>query len=170
MAVVKFLTIFILGSLLTLAVIKFGVFNSQKSLKMQFFYPPETSSTIEARLNSGLSCESVTSTVLLINKEKSRKTIESEIMEGTDKLSVRINGESLYFLTRAALETGATEGDAFSVIQNTDKYITAIAPKEFGGIDTFVLNKKTEKAIWSKTNAIYFGEDVENQSMLLHCF
>lgn len=142
-----------------------------KSAKSEFFYPVGAPQLLESRLSSGVSCESISSTILVVSEESNSKTIEAEILTGTDKLSVRLDKDKLYFLTQAAQGAGATEGDALDVKQNTGDYLTAIFLDQFGGIDTFVLNKKTGKAIWSKNHSQYppSGNDAENQSMMLNC-
>lgn len=169
MKYLKFLPFILLGSVLTFLLRDKIPGELFQTTKLEFFYPSSVPGALEGRLSSGMSCESIVSTTVLAFK-KDRK-IESEINKGTDKLSVRLEGDQLYFLTRAALEAGGTEGDAFQVVQNTDKYLTAIFIDPFGGIDTFTLNKETGKAIWSKNRSHYLvAKDVENESMMLDCF
>lgn len=137
------------------------------SLHRNFYYPP--SSYSEAGLASGLSCESIVSSVLTVNKGEN-KTIEAEILKGTDKIAVRLKDKKLYFLTSAAVGAGSTEGDALQVIQDNSKYLAAYGEYPYGGMDSFVLNKETGKAIWSKSQPNYLiANDVENQSFLLNC-
>jgi len=139
-----------------------------KQSNYKYYYPP--SSYSDARLTSGISCESIVSSVLIVDKGEN-KTIEAEILKGTDKIAVKLKDNKLYFLTSAAVGAGSTEGDEFTIIQDNKKYLTAYGEYNFGGMDTFVLNKETGKAIWSKSQPNYLvANDVENQSFLFNCY
>lgn len=138
-----------------------------KPSKTEFYYPP--SSYSDESLTTGLSCESIASNLLVVKNEKN-KTIESEIIKGTDKMSVKLKNNKLQFLTSAAVGAGMTEGDELTIIQNNSKYLTAYGEFTYGGMDSFVLNKETGKAIWSKSQPNYIlANDVENQTFLLNC-
>lgn len=138
-----------------------------KPSKIEFYYPP--SSYSNARLTTGINCESIVSNLLIVKSEKN-KTIESEIIKGTDKISVKLKNNKLKFLTSAAVGSGVTEGDEMTIIQNNNKYLTAYGEFTYGGMDSFVLNKETGKAIWSKSQPNYIlANDVENQTFLLDC-
>jgi len=144
-----------------------GYYSKQSNYK--YYYPP--SSYSDPRLTSGLSCESIISSSLLVNKQEENKTIQGNIEKGTDKIAVKLNGDKLSFLTQAAVGAGVAEAPGLQVIQNTSKYLVAYGEFPFGGMDTFVLNRETGKAIWSKTQPNYLvANDVENQSFLFNCY
>lgn len=141
-----------------------------KQSSYNYYYPPAASS-VNTRLDSGLSCESIVSSSLLVYKQGENKSIQGDIEKGTDKIAVKLDGDKLSFLTQAAVGAGVTGGDEFRVLQNTNKYLTAIETHDLGGVDSFVLNKETGKAVWSKSRSNYFIlNDALNDSFLLNCY
>lgn len=139
-----------------------------KPSKTEFYYPP--SSYSDARLTTGLNCKSIVSNLLIVKNGKN-KTIESEIIKGTDKIAVKLKNNKLHFLSFAAVGAGMTEEDELTIIQNNSKYLTAYGEFNYGGMDSFVLNRETGKAIWSKSQPNYIlANDVENQTFLLDCY
>lgn len=125
---------------------------------------------VSERLEGGISCHSVVSNILLVENQGKVKKAISESIAGTDKIAVKLDGKELSFLTSAAVGTGISDADKFKIIDDTKEHLIAAYVGD-RSIDTFVLNKKTGKAIWSKNNSNYlFSNDVENQALLLNCF
>jgi hypothetical protein len=105
----------------------------------------ETSLSCEAKVYSGIWGES--------------KKIEAQVLKGTDKLAITINGDdTLSLMTEASVKAGVTEPAKFEILENNGMTLLAIQRVESRGapsINTFVLDKKSGLAIWSKSAPRY---------------
>ena len=84
---------------------------------------------------------------------KIKKGVRSVAFRGTDKASVEINGDKLYFQTGASFEAGVSR-DPFEVIHNDPHKVFAIERIDSGlTIHIFALNKDTGIATWTKATS-----------------
>ena len=115
-------------------------------------------------------CEAVVSTGLYANTI-GEKRILAELARGTDKISIQVDGDVLYFLTRAGFNLGEATGAKFQVLQNSEEQIQAISSEGGNTVDVFTLNKKTGLAIWTKARSIdlFSGGNPSAQSFYLMC-
>lgn len=152
------------------AVVGFSVY-FLKPTKTQLPFP--FTSELMDKIN--YSCESLVGTSMYGQDEKSYgKGIFAEIFKGTDKIAIEINNDKLYFLTKAALESGiARDEEPFTIIKNTNNQLIAIdsrIDKPAQDINIFALNKTNGIAVWTKTSSDYFPtKNPAAQSYYLVC-
>lgn len=117
------------------------------ALKVAFPY------TQSVAANTSFACSSLVSTSVIGSAEEYLTNgIEGTVEKGTDKVAMEIkNEETLILTTAASVEAGITEGDQFTILQNTPEQLMAVWMNE-NVISTVVLNKKNGLAIWSKAN------------------
>jgi len=119
------------------------------------------------------SCESLVSTFIHGGDNALEKGVYGELNKGTDKVAIEIEGEKLYFLTRASVEVGTAKGEPWNIVKNsTDRVVALYNGLEGMGTDIniFILNKKNGIAVWSKTNSDLFGtENPGAQTFYLIC-
>lgn len=118
-------------------------------------------------------CEAIVSAGLYANTIQN-KGISGELSKGTDKISVRIKGNILHFLSGASFETGEANAAQFQIIHNSDEQVSGILTQKtaFGlTVDIFTLNKKTGMAVWTKTRSsdLLAGGNPSAQSLYLKC-
>jgi hypothetical protein len=102
------------------------------------------------------------------------KGILAELNKGTDKISIEIEGNALYFLTGASFKAGQVRPAPCRIMHNTDEQVLAICPTSstFGfTVDTITINRKTGFAVWTKTrsNDLFSGENPSAQTFYLIC-
>jgi hypothetical protein len=102
------------------------------------------------------------------------KGILGQLSKGTDKISIRIEGNILHFLSGASFEIGEAKAAQFKIISGSDEEVTAILPQETAlgyTVDIFTLNKKTGLAVWTKTRSYdaWSGGAPSAQSFYLRC-
>ena len=94
-------------------------------------------------------CEAVVSAGLYANAIQD-KGILGQLSKGTDKISIRIEGNILHFLSGASFEIGEAKAAQFQIIYNSDEQLLGILSQEtaFGyTVDIFTLNKKNGLAV-----------------------
>jgi len=149
-----------LSTLMSIFVGLIVYFLKPNQIKLQFPY------TTKLLRENQFSCESLVGSVMRGGNNASIKGIEAEVAKGTDKLIIEIEGNKLYFLTKAAFEAGygakTDEKDAWRIIQNNKDRIIAI----FNGlqqlsqdVNLLIINKSNGIGIWTKTESNYFLTD-----------
>ena len=114
-----------------------------------------------------------------------RSNMEAFSKKGTDKLSIEIKDKTMSLITRASVGAGiAVPGEDYEIIQNDKKVLLGIwfhynkAPPNDAfhrlNVETFLLNKQSGLAIWTKSNSrpnIFIDERPipEVQSYFLLC-
>ncbi len=101
-----------------------------------------------------------------------KKGIHAEVFKATDKISIKIEGNKMLFLTYASFEAGDTANEnPYNIIYNDAHKILAIDQIESNLIvSIFTLNKDTGIANWSKIkpNGLFTGNP-DSQSYCLKC-
>lgn len=103
----------------------------------------------------------------------SKKCIRGNLFKGTDQVAIEVEGDALYFTTKAAFEAGQVRDKSpFKVLVNSESQLVAIDYDESLGayINVFALNRRTGIAVWSKSRSRDFltgNPDV--QSYILSC-
>lgn len=76
-----------------------------------------------------------------------------KITDGSDKIAVTINDDSISIITAAAVQMGNSESEKWPILSNTEDHLIAAAYNDglMGpSVYTFVLNKRTGFAVWTK--------------------
>ncbi|MEX2492726.1 MAG: hypothetical protein WD425_13295 [Nitrospirales bacterium] len=94
---------------------------------------------------------------------KTRKSqVEAFSKEGTDNLAIKIKDKTMSLQTGASVKAGMAEPSEFVIVQNNEDTLLAFwfnsteTPNDtFNRLDvhTFLLNKKSGLAIWTKSNS-----------------
>ena len=117
-------------------------------------------------------CKAIVSSQLFANTIR-KKGIEAKLAKGTDKVSIQIEGDILYFLSDASFNLGEAKPAKFQVIYNTEEEVLAICHQQTAGytVDIFTLHKKTGLALWTKTRSfdLLSGGTPSGQSFYLIC-
>jgi hypothetical protein len=118
-------------------------------------------------------CESIVSAVIFGNTIDD-KGILAQLDKGTDKISISIEGDTLYFLTGASFKIGEARPAQCMIMHNTTEQVLAICPtpSNFGfTVDTITINRKTGFAVWTKTRSddLFSGGNPAAQSFYLIC-
>lgn len=120
----------------------------------------------------------ITDTSLLKSKDEIAKlsaetTLESKSRTGTDTLAIRIDGDRLHVMTRAAVESGIATAAPMIIVRNSDDEMAAIAAEEIPlsfTLETFLLNKQNGYAVWTKSRPRYLIQDVpDTQAIYFRC-
>ena len=124
-------------------------------------------------------CEAIVSTGLFADttslSPNIKKGISAGLNKGTDKISIQIDGDTLYFLSGASFETGEAKPAQFKIFHHSKEHLLAIISEETpaGGytVDIFTLNKKTGLAVWTKTRSseLFRGNIPSAQTFYLKC-
>lgn len=136
-------------------------------IKLEFPY------TMKPISETQFSCNSLISTFIHGGNNALEKGVYGELNKGTDKVAIEVEGDKLYFLTRASVEVGTARGEPWNIVKNSNDRIVAL----YNGLDQmgtdvnlFILNKKNGIAVWTKTNSDLFGtENPGAQSFYLVC-
>lgn len=118
-----------------------------------------------------LACENLVYTAMRADKNflNEKDGVKGLVQKGTDTLAIKIEGKVMKLLTRASLEVGTMEGRQFSIMQNDKVGLIAIDQSD-NAINTFILEKKTGLAIFTKNRLTPFVADhPDSQSMYLIC-
>lgn len=123
--------------------------------------------------NDQCRCEAIVSAGLFGNTIQN-KGIFGQLSKGTDKLSIRIEGNILHFLSGASFEIGEAKAAQFQIIHNSDEQVTSILSQETAlghTVDIFTLNKENGMAVWTKTRSsdLLSGGTPSAQSFYLKC-
>lgn len=95
-----------------------------------------------------------TQTASFFRKEFDSTEIEGNLEKGTDKLSIKINGDdTINFLTTAAVEGGSIEGDKSNIIRNDEFILIAQDVWQNNIVSTLTISKETGLGIWQETTA-----------------
>ena len=118
-------------------------------------------------------CESIVSAVIYGNTIGD-EGILAQLDKGTDKVSIEIEGDTLYFLTGASFKVGEARPAQCRIMHNTDEQILAVCPTptNFGyTVDTITISRKTGLAVWTKTRSadLFSGGNPSAQSFYLIC-
>jgi len=120
-------------------------------------------------------CEALIGTQVYAPSEtigKINKGVIGEVFKGTDKISIKIEGNKLYFLTGASFEVGDTaEENPMNIIHNDSHILLAIDKIESNLIvSVFTLNKDTGIGNWSKIKPYgLLTGNPDSQSYCLKC-
>lgn len=101
-----------------------------------------------------------------------RDGIKGRVEKGTDKVNIKIEGDVLQFNTRAGFDMGFMEGEPFAITRNDGEYLVAIDTNEQKAyVDTFILEKSTGLATWTKNRTEPFFQlgHPDAQSLYLIC-
>lgn len=161
--------LYLLTTLVALGALGREGVNAQSLAERSFTFVPVPIGT-----KTQVSCRAITSVNInqlragVIDREKLTASIDS----GTDRLSIRIAPDHLIFLSSASFGSGSVEGAKFPLIENTVDYLKAFESRHFGValLESFVLNKHTGLAIWTKVQAKGLVAEVpESQTIYLAC-
>lgn len=141
-----------------------------------FLYPFETKGTTQ------LSCETVAGASLFpqmkLDKEKDGKLDKLEIALHTkgSNIAIEIGDKTIKFLTSTSVEGGLMEPAVFTILSNDTKSLVATIYEDSVGItnskiiDSFILNKESGYAIWTKSKDIsFFSKNPDTQVYYLRC-
>lgn len=118
-------------------------------------------------------CEAIVSAGLYANTIQN-KEILGQLSKGTDKISIRIEGNILYFLSNASFETGEAKAAQFQILHKSDEQVLGVLNQETPQgytVDIFTLNKNNGMAVWTKTRSsdLLSGGTPSGQSFYLKC-
>lgn len=118
-------------------------------------------------------CEAIISAGLYANTIQN-KGILGELSKGTDKINIRIKGNTLYFLSGDSFDIGEAKSAQFQIIHNSDEQVSSILSNKTAvghTVDIFTLNKKNGMAVWTKTRSsdLLSGGTPSAQSFYLKC-
>lgn len=90
------------------------------------------------------------------------------------KMAVEITGNKLYLITATAVEAGIMEPAEFAIVRENDSELIAVNLEGVTmldpGINTFLLNKKSGTAVWTKSKPSFFGTALPDvQSYYMEC-
>lgn len=123
--------------------------------------------------NGEWTCDAVVSTELIAFKDsyiEKRDGIKGRVNKGTDKVNIKIDGDVLQFNTRAGFDVGLMEGEPFMITRDDDDFLIAVDTNEKGTyIDTFILDKSTGLATWTKNRTSFLSDGPETHSFYLVC-
>ncbi len=90
------------------------------------------------------------------------------------KLALEINGKTLKMITTSSVEIGQTTPVEIPIYRNDDSELIAVDPEPDiilnPGLGTFILNKKTGYAVWTKSKSAFFTYSYpEVQSYYMEC-
>lgn len=115
---------------------------------------------------TSLSCAALSSTDMWRDPSENMNIVTTT-KQGTDQLAISIEGETMAFNTRASVEAGMPSGTIFQVLQNNDDSLIAAYLEQTGySMNTFVLNKKTGLAVWSKTRPEFPATDAPTADVI----
>jgi len=161
---IHILTIFVLLILVNNSMVSFA---AGKELK---FPVPTLSPLIN---QDQCKCEAIVSAVLYANTIQN-KGIYGQLFEGTDKVSIRIEGNILHFLSGASFETGEAKAAQFKILHKSNEQVLGVLTQETPlgyTVDIFTLNKNNGMAVWTKTRSsdLLSGGTPSGQSFYLKC-
>jgi len=123
-----------------------------------------------------LACETKAGVTLFPRQNYDKKTLEtvdSEISGEGSKLAIEIGDKTLKLLTDTSVGIGVAEPAEMVIVrQNSDSVEAVYAENGLidAGIDTFVLNRKSGFAVWTKSKPSFFGNNAPDaQAYYLEC-
>lgn len=90
------------------------------------------------------------------------------------KMAIQIEGKTLKMITATSVEAGMTDPAELVIIKENDKELIAVDLETDIAIDqgvgTFVLNKKSGLAVWTKSKPSFFTSELpEAQAYYMEC-
>jgi hypothetical protein len=98
--------------------------------------------------------------------------LDAESRVGTDKLAIEIEGDSMKFMTRAAVDAGIAATAPFRIVRNDQDALVAIAVDDIANgvaVNSFLLNKKNGLAVWTKARSRFLLEQPDTAAYYLRC-
>lgn len=127
-------------------------------------------------LRSSLSCEALLDSFVGPEKDWVEvgpgDQIKAETKKGTDKFAVEIKENAVSILSRVNFEAGFLEAPNYTILQNDAGSLVAYwVNNSPASLETFILNKRTGLAIWTKAKPLdMFGRDIpEARSLYFAC-
>lgn len=127
-----------------------------------------------------LSCETKVGAVIFPKpnwEDKPLGEVEAEISTGGSKIAIEIGEKTVKFLTSTSVEVGMMEPAEFTILSNDDKSLVAVLYDDSAGIaeskviDSFILNKKSGFAVWTKSRDSFFiSDNPDSQVYYLRCY
>lgn len=132
-------------------------------------FPTETQS-------SQLACETKAGMTLFPRQNYDNKifeTVDAEISGSGSKLAIEIGDKSLKLLTDTSVGVGIAEPAEMVIVRQNDDSVEAV-DIESGlidpGIETFILNRKSGFAVWTKSKPSFIGNNnPDTQAYYLEC-
>ncbi|MEN8253440.1 MAG: hypothetical protein ABFQ62_03650 [Patescibacteria group bacterium] len=151
-----------------------------------WIYKTTRSSSIKERLlpisfgshtKSSFSCETKFGATIFPEQsyESDEETIhvEGNLSRGGSSIAIKVENEIMSLITSTAVEIGEAEPSKFEIIENSDQRLKAVFADEGlsgSSINTFMLDKNTGYAIWTKASASSLIPDLPNgQVYYLNC-
>lgn len=110
------------------------------------------------------------------NYEKnSFETVEGELITNDKtKMAIEIDGKELKMITATAVEAGMTEPVRLNIVRENDTELVAVDLETDiainPGLGTFILNKKSGTAVWTKSKPAFFGTQLpDTQAYYMEC-
>lgn len=153
-------TFFIIAITVALSMLYSNYFKEKKQADEGVEFFVEYPSTTGLHGGDSFSCKSLMAADIIGDNSgtlKDKKGIHGSISAGTDSVAMKVKDEdTLLFITGTAVEVGTAEGDEFSIIQNNNDFLMAVA-NHGQAISTVVINKDNGLAVWTKGNPDFFG-------------
>lgn len=108
-------------------------------------------------------------------EDKVFKTVDGALFsDDKTKMAIEIDGKDLKMITATAVEAGMTEPARLHIVRNSDSELVAVDLQEDIAIDpgagTFILNKKSGTAVWTKTKPAFIGLQLPDaQAYFMEC-
>ncbi|MBU1000477.1 hypothetical protein KKE78_03735 [Patescibacteria group bacterium] len=110
------------------------------------------------------------------NYEKNTmETVDGELLTNDKtKMAIEIDGKELKMITATAVEAGMTEPARLNIVRENDSELVAVDLETDisidQGIGTFILNKKSGTAVWTKSKPAFFTTTLpETQAYYMEC-
>lgn len=134
---------------------------------LAYFLKPNKATVFSYKINVGensqLSCSAIMGATLFPNPNWEER--EAESIEGTlftkdeTKVAIDIGEDTIKFLSATSVEVGISQPAEFLIIRNDEKSLVAVYPENDvaidPGINTFVLNKESGLATWTKSKPAF---------------
>jgi hypothetical protein len=134
------------------------------------FFPMQTQ-------NTQLSCETKAGITLFPRQNydnKNMETIDAEISGKGSKLAIGIGDTTLKLLTDTSVGIGTIEPAEMTIVRKTIDSVEAVYFGEGlidAGVDSFILNRKSGFAVWTKSKPSFFGNNApDTQAYYLQCY
>lgn len=117
--------------------------------------------TLGVENQSEIACKAQASAFLEAHKDsitREEDGIKASVKDGTDEVTLNIEGDTVKFLTRASFQAGTLDGASFQVVRNDSKYlIAALTYKDNTGIETIIVEKESGLGTWVRNEANSFA-------------
>ena len=107
-------------------------------------------------------------------KNHTTETVDGRIFSDSNtKLAIEIDNKTLKLITTTAVEAGMTKPAEFVILDENSESLVAVNTDKGlvdPGINTFILNKKTGMAVWTKSKPKFFSNQLPDvQSYYMEC-